>query len=775
MRRYISDFINTLSNRRAERVSSLLEPTLISKARLGSIASNLSNRQNFGSTSLPKIAKDSFARAEPIRSNINRISGDINEMFSVSNEMSLMLNTTSKILQSEVAALEAEVNMMEKMVDNFAFLLADVEAYDYGFLEPFEDERFREQGSFTLSDRNGKPFDADGQASIAPGEASLVLSDSMDVRYGLRASLINSNATGYSIYQNDIQNSVTSYNPDGWRLTIASAGAIHSSIPGANDVSGAQVELEFRLEQPSACSAIRLKPSSEIESQLVQVVLFSDESNEGRTILSRPKNFNHELTLHFPVQSVLRFRLILNQSTFKFVDQTIDMNEVRYHNLIRDQIQRVKSARTSISGVQRAIQERLSSPRRGVVSASLPSSDSLLSRSGPIRHIEDIVRYEKDGLWRDSGKRERLPIAMAISSSRLRAIDVDRASHVMRRNHYSNDGSLLLEHDFQAASDASSYAHNYHYELGVKNVSIGLESPKYRGIYISKPFDSSGDIGHLRMKVSDTNIESSDGRDARFITSVEYSVSNVASPSREGDWIPVMPVGHSEVVGERLFIKENGLADLRFNAASEGSITVYRNGYALTDGINYVRSVSGWIGKVKIDPSQYNHEDILTCDYVTAKDYSRVSFEELGFKQPSLASIHDATGAGEQFSSTGELSQIRLSRLPFVDPNQVGQMGYSPMVIRLDSGDVAQNLTDYATKRTVAMPEEGLFYVHQGDVVRFNKPVSQPFRVYYQYLENNVRFRIVLRCNDKEFATPKVDYVNVKAKTRYPDMNSGLA
>lgn len=52
----------------------------------------------------------------------------------------------------------------------------------------------------------------------------------------------------------------------------------------------------------------------------------------------------------------------------------------------------------------------------------------------------------------------------------------------------------------------------------------------------------------------------------------------------------------------------------------------------------------------------------------------------------------------------------------------------------------------------------------------FNQPITSAFRVFYSYLENNVRVRVVLRSDDKNFVSPKADLYQIKAKVRQPQI-----
>jgi len=200
-------------------------------------------------------------------------------------------------------------------------------------------------------------------------------------------------------------------------------------------------------------------------------------------------------------------------------------------------------------------------------------------------------------------------------------------------------------------------------------------------------------------------------------------------------------------------------------------IRLYRNGYPFDLGraaFVYDHTI-GSVRGFKIDPVLVNPDDFFTCDYTPIGDPTVVSFEALGFDIPPLVFSYDETGSGERRLSTGERNTVQLDNEPYIDPYQSEQSGYHPIIVRLEDGTVPQNLTDYQTRKSVPLPSDGYYYIHSGNTLMFNRPIRMPFRVYYQYLQNNVRFRVILRCNNKDFVSPKVDYVHVKAKTRQSD------
>jgi len=140
-------------------------------------------------------------------------------------------------------------------------------------------------------------------------------------------------------------------------------------------------------------------------------------------------------------------------------------------------------------------------------------------------------------------------------------------------------------------------------------------------------------------------------------------------------------------------------------------------------------------------------------------------------------------GSGEIFSSTNLNASVRLSYAPYVDRDSYSRIiynkstgtnfisnnaGYNPVRIVLSDGTVAVNLTNYslsAEKVSFYSTTETLF-IQSGRNVVFNRVINQPFTVYYQYIPNDLRFRLIVRKNIIDLSDPiSVDSVILKMKT----------
>ena len=788
MRPYLNNYIQTLSKRRQERVGSLLEEARVGKEQLSTLRERLERTVADGATLvLNKQRPEVLVRSQPFRANLISVEDRIQELFDVSNAIALMLNSHAAILTSDVKAIEDELIAMDKMVSNFAFLLADNQAYDYAFLESFTDELNRDVELGIVPDRSSLPFGPADQAFTRTDEGTLGLPESILNSHGMVGEIIRSNAGAFTISDTGLNNVFKKGSSTGWKKTMLTAGPVNAPLPESKGRPGAQVVLEFRLIQPAPCSEIRISPYADLSVELVQVTTFdSEDDTQGTDQLDDVRHLDRPFTLHFPMRPVAKFQVVLNQPTYHRVTKHEDVLEYRYHHMLETLEQRREGPNHTYKRVYfvNAIEQSilLEAMGQGEQSISLPANNLDPDR-GPMS-ISNLVlafRFDRPSLWTEGAEDESYILFNVLQQEGTDIDDIQR--HGGDFEVTKNAKMLATDNPISQALDKAldtqivESGFTYYYNLGLHHVGIGVESPGFKGVYVSKPLPAPGDIGEVRIKTSEDNYKAPiSARHSKQLTSVEYSISNLSSPIHEVNWKPILPVGTTEVKAERLFLDEGGNAMFRFLADSSLTINIYRNGYAMGVGAGALEWIAGsepgTIAGVKIGLSVIAPEDIFTCDYTPVGDPTWLSFEDEDYRLPPLVAAHDESGAGERFLATADRNTITLASHPYIDPLLASAGGYQPIVIQMDDGTVPENLTDYQTRRSVSLPPDGYYYIHSGDTIMFNRPVTTPFRVYYQYLQNNVRVRTVLRCNVKDFVSPKVDYVHLKAKTRSPDVRA---
>lgn len=781
MRPYLNNYFETLSGRRQERVSSLLEEARVGKEQLDELANRLHSTitgEGFSPVALGKDQADSLIRSDNTSLNIRDITLRIRDLYRISNLISLLLNSHASVLVADVKALEDELIAMEKLAFNFAFLLSDNQSFDYGYLESFSDERGRDGRFSVVPDRSGSPFGPAAHAAVRVDEGVLSLPQSLANSHGLSGEILKGNATAFAVSDTGLKNVFSKGTSTGWKMTLATAGPITAPLPEANGRTGAQVMLEFRLSQPAPCSEIKLVPFADMPIEVLQVTTYNGEDDStGKNLLDSPRIMDRPLTLHFVMESVVRFRVLLNQPTYERVTKFEKVAEHRYMELVREiNNQRTigvkRHSRKGVNHLERAEQARIMG--KTYYSSSLPSTD-LSPTYGPMntKQLAKILRYKLSSRWQKVvGKKSYIVYDVVKLSGHMKEVTRNSADPTFNKlTHYlTTDNPIHQVIERPPLTGFTEAGFDYHYNVGLHYVGIGTEAPGFKGVFVSKPLPSPGDIGEVRIKTEEDNyIVPVSSRNSKIVTSVEYSVSNKSNPIEENDWLPILPAGQHKVEGERLFFDEAGQAYLRFPAQSSQLLSIYRNGYLISlDSSAFIRGTPGSFIGLRLKGS-FTPDDIFTCDYFPVGDPSVINFQAYGFDLPPLVSVHSTDGTGEKFLSTGERNTVNLSYFPYIDPAQAAAGGYQPIVVKFDDGTVAQNLTDYQTNKTVPLPPSDYYYIHSGDTLMFNQPIKKPFRVYYQYLQNNVRVRTILRCNAKDFVSPKVDYVHVKAKTRRPD------
>lgn len=770
MRQYLSDYINTLTARRAEHVSDLLEEARQGKEQLDVLAARLATEfSEFAPLSLSFETPESPILAENIRSASRDIGLHVADLFAVSNLISLLLDSHAAVLASDVKAIEDELIVMSKMVDNYAFLLSDNQAFDYAHLEPFTDDSNRDRQLYSIPDRGmNRAFGPAEMAKVRNDEGVLTLPDQAVAGHGLTAWVVDGNAKAFTVSDTGVHNAVTPSTTTGWKVTVAAAGPIRAPLTGSTVGSGAQFLVEFVLTSPSPSSVIKLVPYSEMSSQIVQVTVFESlTDNQGHNLLVSPEKFDRPISLRFPTRRVARFRVLLNQPTYERSMRSENQSEIDYVQMIRDrhgaEDEAIEDAERHARIYQRVLLIHDLYADRYPIRMPKPGRNR-----ARYRKMARIVRELNSTLWKQQ-KRRRSDIVMRLIDQTVLLQELKTA--LFRSNRQDPQAYADQIPNPYNPSGVPVGGFNYYYTLGLHSAEIGTTAPGAKGVFVSEPLEAAGSVGEVRLKTSESDYSlPNTSRHSPVVTSVEYSVSNVADPVEETDWTPILPVDHTRIAGERVLPNAVGQAAFRFPADPQ-NITVYKNGMRqdfAESSFRRDRVTSAVLG-VDIPSESYNFGDIFTVDYspIRSIDHTTVNFKELGrAAEAPLVGAHDGTGPGERFAATGSRNTVDIMHAPFVDTNLTkSSTTYSPITVRLDTGEVAQNLTAYPGRRDYPFPPSGYYYKHSGNTLIFNQPITTPFRVYYQYLENTVRVRVVLRANSTELASPKVDFYHLKART----------
>jgi hypothetical protein len=328
----------------------------------------------------------------------------------------------------------------------------------------------------------------------------------------------------------------------------------------------------------------------------------------------------------------------------------------------------------------------------------------------------------------------------------------------------------------------------YEYSFSIRSIEFASveKTPSDKSCFVSKKMQFQG--YPLAVKASLVVGESSPNfknyfYDMKYPISHELSISNAEIPTKESDWLPIMPIGSDYIDSEILFFDPQTLtASTRFVFKKE-SLILYKNGFKISTNDYAVK-------EQKIILNTIENNSIYCCSYrtdLTLFNYDNIDFVKSKLFQESTKSFFDSKGQGERFLSTDSLGMVVLSQIPYVNntylnsasySSSVGTVfknnsqGYSPVKIVMSDGSYAINLTNYTNSKDLPFfsGDAGYYFMQNGKEISFNKKITDPFSVMYEYVSNATRFRLIMRKNIPDISyTGSVDSVLIKAKTKKYD------
>jgi len=340
---------------------------------------------------------------------------------------------------------------------------------------------------------------------------------------------------------------------------------------------------------------------------------------------------------------------------------------------------------------------------------------------------------------------------------------------------------------------------NYEYSFTIKEIQFGKinavnqTNKSYslsKASYISCKISVPGDLYGIKGKVNlDKNLEkyNSASFDLQKPNSYELSISFQDDPASEKDWIPLAFYDSNEIESEMLFVDPpTASAQLRFYP-QDTTVKVFENQKLLPNNkftvnkfdklviLNAFNKNSVYIVSYKLDDINYSQQYV---DVSVLSDATK------------LLNAGKGGVDGEFFQKTGSENKVVLKNNPYINSSYLKNatysltygtipaaeyFGYSPAVVRFADGSYAINLTNYLDgsfeKASFYNTAEILFFQNDKNII-FNKSINQPFNVIYSYMNNYLRFRLIVRNNfSNYFSSGSVDNVIVKMKTKSPDIN----
>jgi len=355
---------------------------------------------------------------------------------------------------------------------------------------------------------------------------------------------------------------------------------------------------------------------------------------------------------------------------------------------------------------------------------------------------------------------------------------------------YDNAAVGLPRESSVTQASISESESDYEYSFSLKSIEFieTINENVDKCVFVSKKMPVNGQIVSAKARAyflnnSLTNISAN--KDMLAPASYEISFSNKPNPSSESDWVPISNHGNTFVQSEVLFVNAvTKKAEIRFRAKPD-SLVLYKDGVLIPRvSVNY--SYSDINNTISISDLIYNENSRFIVSYDL--DFSGSTPDEIDFIKrniflESLKSYSSEVGPGENFLATDLNATIKLSYVPYVDTKSFSSIvynrttgtsfvgdntGYSPVRIIMSDGTVPINLTNYSSsKQKVSFysTSETLF-IQSGRNIVFNRPINQQFTVYYQYIPNDLRFRIIMRKNTIDSLNSiSIDSVIVKMKT----------
>lgn len=645
MRLFLDDFIRAQTPTGRARAATLLASAKVNKAQLQEIANRLINEVQTGAITLPIPLPYDDLRGELIRGVLADAEINHDQIFAGSNNVSAMLDSLFGILSADIKSLEEELSAIEKSIDNYAFLLSDHGAYDYAYLEPFNDERGMDLSLSVWPDRGSRDFSLKDLAYVDTPSGTLVISGNDIHRWPIsNVSIIGTNVStlipesSYSTLDNMIQEN----SANGWSTSISSPSILASNIEGykesgvaiknddildGTDLAGLKFVLEFTLPGPQSCDTLTIDPMSDWDFVVSEILLYPsvNDDNVYYSPLNGAVTIDRSKIIAFPTQTVAKFRLYVRQATYKRqFDRSLDtearnkkvFDELLFKNIIPPVSAKKKQNNDNLPETgpfssygwwdQRMLlwlKDQKDPEKQGSPYAvSIPRADyrknwgAFSQRSNRLeRRTFDVARSGWDN--NDWVTRIVQDVIVSIAGSEniwgsvLNTVKQvkpawDNTANNLRQDRMNRGVNTEVSQDpikvKDMGQDSSPVKLPYKYKLGIKNVSIGTVYPNDRAVFISKRLEAPGEIGEVRLKASDSNVFiSSTDRDTSRVTSVEYSVSNISNPIKENNWIPILPVDSEEILGEKLIPDVTGKCILRFTAKIDAPMQIYVNGKKL--------------------------------------------------------------------------------------------------------------------------------------------------------------------------------------------------
>jgi hypothetical protein len=340
----------------------------------------------------------------------------------------------------------------------------------------------------------------------------------------------------------------------------------------------------------------------------------------------------------------------------------------------------------------------------------------------------------------------------------------------------------------------------YEYMFSINNISlfttdnivtIAQQTPYIkRSNFVSKKIRLEGKPLSVKMMVDylNTTVSSSSG-DMSDPTSVEFSVTVKDNPVTESDWYPIMPYTEKQITAElMMFNTSDGKAKFRF-APKQETISLYEDGKLLPSSSYTVTGIYLFVTSRKPN-------SIYVCNYqpINEATSKEISLFSKNLSSPILSTYSSEGKNGERFTNLNYDNSLTLSQTPYIDRSKFSNASYnfyagtvtssnssfgnfdyssySPVKVIFDDGTVAKNISNYILTDTQVpsfQDRNDYCFIHYDNTLIFNKNITMPLRVIYEYIPDIFRYRVVFRTLNNSQENYSIDRLMFKFSSEKED------
>lgn len=740
MKNKLPSFIETYSFGSRKIYSDLIVEAKKDKRSIAEIAKKLSNSSALNRYAGIGIQPYSNGNIDTFIDFFRNVNIETTNYFDALNSVGATLNSMIDVLGSEVGKLEKNIRELEIYVDNFSFISGEDDLFNGSFVETFSDDSniYKNDNYFErYKDRNNAYFLGNEVAMVDVVSGTMKNGNSF-LTTQKNPSIKNyiNNYSSYISSSSSIENVFSDNSFKSWNVTIKCPSILKSRISDFqsdvgydySSINGANASMSFEFDSAQMINCIRVAPNMGTDFQLVQVVLYPGNIEQGSQtrVLSSPLLVDSVKDVSFDQRLVKSVKLIFNQPRYKRVQLTASASEQQakvfndYINTIRlarrnshDKLQDIVYSyflrrntiaydNTNPNYVQTMYTYRYpcseTEPVYGSLSEFLSDKKSFVeldaknkfSSTNPVSiFVESIVSYVMGSKYRMSPS---VYISTKNSFNPLKVSDVDH-NGFLPISGYRQPHSQAMQGEQQAIATSglsdlqgALFVNNdvngsYEYSMSIKSIKfgsitntsnsnslVGNNVRQNKTFFVSRRIPTGGYIGALKIKSSYFIPESFNSNlDMKKTASIEYSVTVASDSSEDSAWVPILPYGEDYIEAELLIPSlANGRCRLRF-AAVFSSLVIYENGKKISNTRFAVDGTS--FGRIvtitSFDPAKTYTASYKVDSQIT--DPNLVDFSLLSGQSFYTRTIFDSNGTGEMLSTQGSENRAVMTYDPYID------------------------------------------------------------------------------------------------------------